>query len=306
MIINLKVSVIVPVFNCEKYIKRCIESVLNQTYQYFELIIINDGSTDNTQFICENYTNNENVTIIYNEKNMGLSYARNKGLEECNGDVIYFLDSDDFIHKETLERLISIEIETNADIIVSDFIYVTSDYEISLMADDNKFKFLTANEAILNLYKDDHISRKFGTAWGKIFKKELFDFISFPIGKLWEDVFILYKLYEASDRIIEVNFVTYFYFHNPDSITHRPISIKNLDYIDALEERAIHFKAMNKYLYLMTIIKELNLYIQIYKQARIEGNKDIMRIIKSRYRKLFLKHFTIQSLIHFRYLIFLL
>ena len=119
MIDNPKVSIIIPVFNGEPFLDRCLSSVINQSYNNIEIIIINDGSTDNTQSICESYSKNDPRVIIINKKNEGVSTARNVGLDTAVGDYIYFVDADDYVLEDGIEKLVKKAIDNAADIIVA-------------------------------------------------------------------------------------------------------------------------------------------------------------------------------------------
>lgn len=286
-----KVSIIVPVYNCEKFLERCIKSVLNQTYRNFELIIVNDGSTDKTAQICDAFSFHKQVKVIH-QQNKGLSYSRNLGIKQSNGDLLYFLDSDDYIHPQTLEFLINVFVKTNADIIVSDFMRIHTEKAPTIYNQIPQYSLVNTETALEMIHGKLHEMFRYGTAWGKLYKKSLFNTLEFPVGKLWEDVFLLYKLYAEANKIIEFDMITYFYYQNPNSITHSQVSEKNLDHLDGLRERTVYIKQNYKKLYMFAIKKELDKHIELYSDAHLIKNESLKKKIKKRYRWVFCNNFN--------------
>lgn len=139
---NKKISVIVAVYNTEKYIEKCLRSLLNQTYQNLEIIVVDDGSTDNSKEVLKKYSHNDKIKLIYNKKNSGLSYSRNVGLENATGDYIGYIDSDDYVDLDYYEKLIQAIIENKADIAICDMKIVdeeTNTEVISKCCNSDKF-----------------------------------------------------------------------------------------------------------------------------------------------------------------------
>ncbi len=231
------ISVIVPVYNCEDYVEYCLESIIGQTYCNLEIIVINDGSTDSSGNICNRFLSDRRVTVLHTE-NYGLSYARNLGCNKSSGDFILFVDSDDFIQEDTIECLLYVQEKTSSDIVISDYRRVEC-HEIQEGSEDHNYKTICSEDAISKLFGSLHDVFEYGTAWGKLINKRLVLRYPFPVGKLWEDVFVMYKIYDAAESIAVVESVKYNYFKNVHGITSRPFSRKNLDYLEGMKKRLI-------------------------------------------------------------------
>lgn len=277
------ISVVLPVFNCEKYVGYCIESILNQTYTNFELIIIDDGSTDLSLKICSRFSGDKRIRI-YHQSNMGLSYARNVGIEKATNNYIFFVDSDDYIHRESLAYLSKIFIKTGADIIVSDFLCV-NDHKMMIDSLD-KFEYYDVNsyniiDELLS-FPDTHGMFKYATVWGKLINATLLRKYPFPNGKFWEDIFVMYKLYEEANCIVEMNKILYFYFQNNAGITGSPFSRRNLDYLDGMIERLHYIKETHCGLYNKALAQYAHKCSEFYNKALESGDIFIINNISAR------------------------
>ena len=214
-----KISVIVPVYNVEKYVDNCISSILNQSYKNIELIIIDDKSTDNSFEIISKY--NKKALIIQNEKNSGLSFTRNVGLEKATGDYISFIDSDDYIPENFYEELMN-SIESNKS-------------EISVC----DINIIQGKKNTLNTCGGDTIDEIINkplvaSSCNKLFKKEVFDGVRFEVGKINEDVGIIIPLLEKY-KTSYTNKTAYNYYQRNDSIQNREFSIKRFDIFDGVK-----------------------------------------------------------------------
>ncbi|NFH70319.1 glycosyltransferase [Clostridium botulinum] len=219
---NEMISVIIPVYNVEKYLERCIQSVINQTYNNLEIIIVDDGSTDGSSLLCDKYSEYDSRIVVIHKENGGLSDARNEGLKIAMGKYIAFLDSDDWIDLDYYEVLYNKMINTDSQIVIVGFLYVK----------DNKFikptfyledKLFTSKEAIRELGKDELLTSH---AWNKLFKKEVLADIQFPKGKTYEDIFIMHKIFQNAEKIAVISDFKNYYFLNKESISNTP-SLKN-------------------------------------------------------------------------------
>lgn len=212
-----KITIIVPVYNVEKYIKKCIQSIINQTYPNIEVILVNDGSTDNSGKICEEFAKQDKRIIVINKQNGGLSDARNKGIEIATGKYIGFVDSDDCIKENMFEILYNNLKQTNADISVCSFVKVNEQGElIDKKSQIDKKEILEYNkqQAMGQL-----VSEKIGSyAWNKLYKKEIFNNIIFPLGRKMEDLAIMYLLFEKANKIVVTNETGYYYLQRKNSI----------------------------------------------------------------------------------------
>lgn len=228
------VSVIVPVYNVEKYLRECVDSVLAQTYKNLEVILVDDGSTDACPQICDEYAKKDNRVCVIHKKNGGLSDARNVGIENASGTYITFVDSDDIIDQNMISFLIK-PIAADCDVEMScctfrEFADGTNPVGADIKCDESE----------IHSYKE--LSRKF--TWiiscAKLYKKSLFENIHFPIGRLHEDEFTTYKLCYEAKKIAWTDSKLYLYRKRAGSITNKK-TIKNFsDTFDAFCER-LHF-----------------------------------------------------------------
>lgn len=240
---NPVLSIIVPIYKVEKYLNKCIESILNQTFNEYELILVNDGSPDLCLDICRKYEKSDSRVIVIDKENGGISSARNVGLDIAKGKYIGFVDSDDWVEKSMYETLISIAEKYNADIVHCEYIEAMD--ESAKIVQEKKIieKCLEKDEALDNLYNELTVSS--AIAWNKIYKKELFNGIRYPVGKIHEDEFITYKLIYKANKVVYTNEKLYYYRNTPNSITNSSFNLKRLDYYEALEERIRFFDKVN-------------------------------------------------------------
>ncbi len=221
------ISVIVPVFNVEQYLSDCINSIIDQTYSDFELILVDDGSTDLSGTICDEYTKKDKRIKCFHKTNGGLSDARNFGMSKAKGEYYTFIDSDDFIGKNYLSLLIDMVAKYNVKMSVIRFgeFYSEEDF-VENVGDSYLVDRTTAFEYMLT-------RQFFGlSACGKIYHRSLFEDIKYPKGYLYEDLFTTpYVLYKC-DKIAYSDSVQYFYRKRENSITHRKMSKKDYLLID--------------------------------------------------------------------------
>ena len=224
------ISVIIPVYNVEKYIERCVKSVLNQTYQDFEILLINDGSTDNSGKICEELAFKHEQIRLIEQKNQGVSAARNIGIEKAKGEFLTFIDSDDFIDKNYLKILFDSLIKNNADISCCEYQRI-GDVEIKKIKYRNKF-YIFDKVDIIKLY----LGKELTGPWGKLYRKKVFSKIYFPIGKRHEDIATIFKVILNAKKLVYTNDELYFYYKNVSSFTKQKFNKRNFDLIDAWNE----------------------------------------------------------------------
>ena len=172
-----KISVIVPVYNVEKFIKRCLDSIINQTTKDLEIILVNDGSTDNSGKICDEYAKLDNRITVIHKENGGISSARNIGLDVATGEWIAFVDSDDYIEKDMYEVLYKTAIEKNVDICACFFKYLTVDNKILFNLTQEQLDMngkYNSKEFLELIYKDEYMNGICVATWNKIYKKNIF------------------------------------------------------------------------------------------------------------------------------------
>ncbi|GHV79691.1 hypothetical protein AGMMS49944_14820 [Spirochaetia bacterium] len=221
---EILLSVIVPVYNVKPYLERCIESIIHQTYRNLDIIVVDDGSTDGSDAICDEYAKKDDRITVIHKQNGGLSDARNAGLAVAKGDLIGFVDSDDWLALDMYEVLIDNHVKTGADIVACGFYDVRNNTYRKNTRDGlyDKDTVLTA-EAGLNLLVSDKIHNY---AWNKIYTKELFKKHIFPVGKTFEDIYTMYKLFQEAALISIAGVYKYYYFHRIGSIANTK-KIKN-------------------------------------------------------------------------------
>ncbi|MFV0518774.1 MAG: glycosyltransferase [Lachnospirales bacterium] len=233
---KIDISVIVPVYNVDKYLDTCIFSLVNQTYEFFEIILVNDGSTDDSLSICNRWAKKDSRVKIINKENGGLSSARNSGLDNATGEFIAFVDADDYVDLRFLEVLINLCIEKNADISMCEYICV--DKYIKYMPRVHaSFEIKKSRDALYELCCVPY-SVKYVTMWNKLYRGCLFDNLRFPVGKNHEDEYISYKLILNVDSIATTNEYLYYYLKHQGSITSTNSKKNKIDAIGAFEERS--------------------------------------------------------------------
>lgn len=287
------ISVVVPIFNVEKYLTECIESILNQTYKDFELILVNDGSTDNSLKICNEYLKKDERIRVINKENGGLSSARNSGIEVAKGEYIAFIDSDDLINENMFEKMMKIAIEKNADIVQCNYQEFYDESEINSNIDiSNEIEELNNIEALHKFYENGK-SACAVVAWNKIYKTKLFNDVRYPFGRVHEDVFTTHKLLYKANKIICIKDKFYYYRQRANSITTNKYNKKRLDILDAIEERANFLKNIvgNEELYNLEIRNySYNIMLSYSKYKESNPNDEAtLKEIKERAKRMFKK-----------------
>lgn len=267
---NDKISIILPVYNVDKYLRKCIDSILNQTYKNFELIIIDDGSTDNCPSICDEYKLLDNRIQVIHQENKGLSAARNVGIDLSIGKYITFIDSDDYIDNKYLEILHKLIVENKADMAVCDKIIVNDkEKETNKLITNYNNEIIDVEEAYMRMFKCNGIGFN---VWSKLYKTNIVKKIKFPKGKLYEDIFVINKIMSSVKKIIVTNYNGYYYLKRRDSITNTNISDNHMNLI----EGSIKFKDymlrnypnLNDY----TIRGYVNANFTVYRKAVLDNN----------------------------------
>ncbi len=218
-----KITVIVPVYNVENYLNKCLDSIITQTYKNIEIIVVNDGSTDASGEICKEFAEIDHRIIYIEQENAGLSAVRNTGLEIMSGDYVTFVDSDDWIEQDYLETLYKKIVEYQADIAVGNY-YSFNESEGMFyfhILGDSYYEKVYDNVSIFeNLYDSQEMKRfALMSSWGKLYKANLFRYLRFEIGKLGEETYLNQKIYLLSEKIIYLNKGLYVYRIRKDSLS---------------------------------------------------------------------------------------
>lgn len=238
-----KISVIVPVYNVEEYLRECIDSILAQTFTDFELILVNDGSQDNSGTICDEYASKDNRITVIHQKNQGQASARNKALAIANGEWVHFVDSDDLIHPQMLEILygavdeythISICGVCKASALPRNFFSPKNNCDFK--------KHPINDDTLFSLY---HKEYQYWIPCAKLVKKEIVEKYPFTIGRIYEDTGVIFKWINEAKFVNLIDDKLYFYRINPNSTTQSEFSLKSLDHLWAFEEQAEFYRNTN-------------------------------------------------------------
>lgn len=230
------ISIIIPVYNVQNYLCKCIDSIINQTYKNIEIILVDDGSTDNSGTICDQYKTKDDRISVIHKTNEGLSSARNKGLKNAKGVYVQFIDSDDYIDLDTIEIMYNNICRYNADVISYSHYILNNGHTICNCTEE--IEQINSIDAIKEIMLDDKIR---SYSWEKLWKRELFKDIIYPLGRKFEDLLTTPLLFEKAKKIVIYDIPKYYYRQRDDSIMGKQSKELRLEYIKAVCE-------MNKYL----------------------------------------------------------
>lgn len=231
------VSVIVPIYQVEKYIHRCVKSILNQTYRNIEVILVDDGSPDGCPEICDEYEKLDSRVIVIHQKNQGLSAARNAGLDIANGKYIFFVDSDDYIDNNVIKKMVESAEQNNADLVICNYICVDNQGN---ECDDTHLKklenaFITLEDILAQSAEAG--GEVFIVAWNKLYKKELWKCYRYPVGRIHEDEFAFHHIMLRCKTIVSTDYEGYYYVQREGSIMSARSLKSQLDAMDAYIDR---------------------------------------------------------------------
>jgi glycosyltransferase involved in cell wall biosynthesis len=278
---NDLISIIIPVYNVEKYLENCLNSVINQSYANLEIILVDDGSTDNSSKICDEYKKKDDRIKIIHKKNGGLSEARNIGIENSNGKYITFIDSDDTVELNYLEYLYKLIIENDADMSVCYFNIVNGKIK-KISLSENK-KIYSSKEALKEMLLNNFPV----SATAKLFKTEYFRDIKFPSGKLYEDNGTTYKLIIKSKKICVSNARKYNYFIRKNSITNSKMNSRKFDYIELVDKECDEIIQLYPTLNEFCIIAKANSRLSVIRQIICSSNRNEFKDDELKLKKYF-------------------
>lgn len=281
---NELITIVVPVYNVESYLDKCVESIVKQTYKNLEIILVDDGSTDNSGKMCDEWAEKDSRIKVIHKENGGLSDARNKGIDIATGKWIGFIDSDDYIDVIMFERLYSACKENNCKISSCGFLREFED------ASRNE-RWTTEDDMLLD--RDgmmEYLYRGAVTcvAWNKLYDITLFNNIRYPYRKIHEDQYTTYKVFCQTDKLYHISECLYYYYQRENSITGVSFSIKNLDILEALEQAMEYHKKHGYMKYYDRAKQEYVRYIcefALKNECRGKQKKKINTILKSDAKK---------------------
>lgn len=224
---DIKISVIVPVYNCEKYLRKCISGILNQSFKELELILIDDGSTDSSGDICDEFAKSDNRVVVRHKENGGICSARNLGLDIARGEYIGFSDCDDLMNKYMYERLYEAAIKEQADIA---FCYCKTFFEDNISCEElNKVNFKTIDKEFIyrNLYGQGDVDYQYMVVWNKLINRKLFNNIRFDDNGA-EDLSVMNRVFNLSSNIILTEVPLYFWRQHNSSVSHRKFNKRDI------------------------------------------------------------------------------
>lgn len=229
------ISVIIPVYNVERYLDRCLQSVVEQTFRDLEILVVDDGSTDSSCQLCDQWAERDNRIRVIHKANGGLSDARNAALDVMTGEFVFMLDSDDWLQRDAIAVLHGLLVDHGADIAVGGWREVYEDAEMpETPSAPAQPRIYTRDEALRDIFYQKRLTH---SAWGRLYRAELFDGIRYPVGRLYEDLAIAYPLYGRVNKVVQVDTPLYNYLQRPTSIlgTFKRQRTDVLDILDTLE-----------------------------------------------------------------------
>lgn len=280
------ISVIVPIYNVEDYIDRCVNSICGQSYKNLEIILVDDGSPDKCGEICNEYAIHDSRIIVIHKENGGLSDARNAGLNVCRGKYVTFIDSDDYIELDYIETLYMSLIENQADISIGDYLYETEDgLTINSYLNSGKVRVFNQKEAIGELCKMKLFSN---SAWGKLYPTEFFSDIRYPKGKIYEDIPVTYRLILKAKRVVFCEKPIYHYIFRLQAISKGSFKPQRLDALQFVKQMKYDIvkiypeykellanREFEEYIYIYKSLIEDSEYFKIYSQKLYMEAKNI-------------------------------
>ena len=269
------VSVIVPVYNSEKYLRACVDSIINQTYRNLDIVLVDDGSTDASGVICDEYAQRDSRIHIIHKENGGNGDARNAGLKEAKGQWIVMSDNDDILHKRQIEVLLALAVDKHADIAVGWY----RPFEIDEHPQDEDIDndFLNSVEILSDkhLFDDEFIQKRsmiLTVPWSKICRKELYNGIKYPQKSRHDDTWTTWKLYEKAERTAFIQIVLHYWRNDPNSFGRRTFDTSHFDGIDAYKEQIEYFHKAKRQRYVeITFAEYSNMFFWCYNRMKESG-----------------------------------
>ncbi|MFD1705951.1 glycosyltransferase family 2 protein [Siminovitchia sediminis] len=240
---TIEISIIVPVYNLENLLPRCVESILAQTFKNFELILVNDGSTDQSGELCEKYAEKDLRVKVIHKENGGVASSRNAGLAAAKGRYIGFVDNDDCINKNMFEILYKNLLKYDSDIAICEVCKVNEGELIDIENFHTQYKVQQFNNIeALNYYYLNTNDATFIYPWNKLYKRDLFENLQYEVGNIYDDETVAHHLFYTSNKIIYVRSELYYYVQRKGSQINSPFSIKKFGRIYALKNREVFFR----------------------------------------------------------------
>lgn len=228
------ISIIVPIYGVEKYLNRCVDSILCQTYENLEILLVNDGSKDMCGKIIDVYARNDARVVALHKENGGLSDARNYATKLVHGEFLVYIDGDDWVSPMYIEHLYNAISRENADMAFSWFTkaYEGEEIDYKIQKKLECYELLDTKECLKRLFYQRGIEN---SAWGKLYRKEMFGLLNYPCGKLYEDIPVTYRMIKRASKIAVISNIDYFYVQRKDSIQNATFNINKMDAIEHMK-----------------------------------------------------------------------
>lgn len=295
-----RLSIIIPVYNCEDYLEKCINSILNQTFDDFELILVNDGSEDSSGSLCDRLAIRDTRITVLHKKNGGAASARNAGLEIARGELIGFIDSDDYIHPQMYEILYEVMQRTGADIASCHYKFVSPEQNEKFdFYDDSVYEHIDTVSCQFILNHFDEYCRRVSliSPCMRLCKVKLFGNLRFKEGYIEEDSILLLPLLEKASSISKVNLPLYFWTENPNSVTRVAFNYKRFAFIQVSYERVQYFEKRNDERLSKIFRREfMNRCVAFGLKAEETGLQKEFDVYSLLYKKRFLKYILASDL----------
>ncbi len=304
---NDLISVVIPIYKVEKYLNKCINSVICQTYTNIEIILVDDGSPDNCGIICDDFAKTDKRIKVIHKENGGLSDARNVGIENATGKYITFIDSDDYVELDYIEYLYKLIKKYKTKLSVCSFNILLENGKKIDSGKKYKEKLLNREISIKRMLNEEGFTV---SAWAKLYSADLFDDIRYPVGKLCEDNGTTYKLFDKVDKIAYGNNSKYYYLKRKGSIMLSQFNIKKMDMIELTDEMCDYLDT--KYENLKRIILRRRIYSRFNVLRQLDDSEDaksveneiISYILKYKYIIIFNFSFSIRDKLAAIFLLF--
>lgn len=233
------ISVIVPIYNVEKYLDKCVDSIINQTYKNLEIILVDDGSPDNCPKMCDDYAKKDSRIKVVHKENGGLSDARNAGMKVATGEYVSFIDSDDYISLDFYETLLQTMIDNDSDIVECSVVKFYENEKFDEYSDDLKVTNYETVDALDGLISENPFKQH---VWNKLYKSSVALDIPYAVGKLNEDEFWTYQVFGKAKKVTRINQTMYYYFQRNGSIMGNGYNIRRLDALEGKMNRQTYIE----------------------------------------------------------------
>jgi glycosyltransferase involved in cell wall biosynthesis len=271
----MKISVIVPVYNTEKFINKCITSILSQSYSNLEVILVNDGSTDQSGVICEHFRSLDNRVIVIHKNNGGQSSARNEGLKIASGDIISFVDSDDWLMPEIYEHGIDLMNKYGCDVVDFKVHYAKSERIVIKNTKKIKIKIVEGQDILLDYLQRGQVENTPFSVYRKLYKVKLLKNITFPVGKINEDISTNYRILMNAQKLVHTSFYGYCYRQEGTTTTRQGFRNKDYDLLTASYELiSLAELSKNKTIKYLAEVKLARSYFSLLSKIALYGFND--------------------------------